>query len=84
RCYTGRCAWGITTQDPKLRSRLDPEEGARRVSNLLLAWSIELKEILGAAGINSIESLRGNRDRLRGYGLDHTTLEILGVQPAGR
>ncbi|MGZ4922817.1 MAG: FMN-binding glutamate synthase family protein, partial [Halobacteriota archaeon] len=84
RCYTGRCAWGITTQDPKLRSRLDPEAGARRVSNLLLAWSIELKEILGAAGINSIESLRGNRDRLRGYGLDHTTLEILGIQPAGR
>jgi glutamate synthase domain-containing protein 2 len=84
RCYTGRCAWGITTQDPKLRSRLDPEAGARRVSNLLLAWSIELKEILGAAGINSIESLRGNRDRLRGYGLDHTTLEILGVQHAGR
>jgi len=74
---------GIATQDPELRSRLDPVEGAQRVSNLLLAWSIELKEILGAAGINSIESLRGNRDRLRGYGLDHTTLEILGVQPAG-
>jgi len=83
RCYTGKCAWGIATQDPELRSRLDPVEGAQRVSNLLLAWSIELKEILGAAGINSIESLRGNRDRLRGYGLDHTTLEILGVQPAG-
>lgn len=83
RCYTGKCAWGIATQDPRLRSRLDPVEGAQRVSNLLLAWSIELKEILGAAGINSIESLRGNRDRLRGYGLDHTTLEILGVQPAG-
>jgi glutamate synthase domain-containing protein 2 len=83
RCYTGKCAWGIATQDPKLRSRLDPADGAKRVSNLLLAWSIELKEILGAAGINSIESLRGNRDRLRGYGLDHTTLEILGVQPAG-
>ena len=83
RCYTGKCAWGIATQDPRLRSRLDPAEGAQRVSNLLLAWSMELKEILGAAGINSIESLRGNRDRLRGYGLDDTTLEILGVQPAG-
>jgi glutamate synthase domain-containing protein 2 len=83
RCYTGKCAWGIATQEPELRSRLDPVEGAQRVSNLLLAWSIELKEILGAAGINSIESLRGNRDRLRGYGLDHTTLDILGVQPAG-
>jgi len=83
RCYTGKCAWGIATQDPQLRSRLDVEEGARRVSNLLSAWSIELKEILGAAGINSIESLRGNRDRLRGFGLDHTSLEILGVEAAG-
>ncbi len=82
-CYTGKCAWGIATQEPKLRARLDPAVGAQRVSNLLSAWAIELKEILGAAGINSIESLRGNRDRLRGYGLDHTTLEILGVQPAG-
>jgi glutamate synthase domain-containing protein 2 len=82
-CYTGKCAWGIATQDPRLRSRLNPLEGAQRVSNLLLAWSMELKEILGAAGINAIESLRGNRDRLRGYGLDHTTLEILGVQHAG-
>jgi glutamate synthase domain-containing protein 2 len=82
-CYTGKCAWGIATQDPRLRQRLNPSEGAQRVSNLLLAWSMELKEILGAAGINAIESLRGNRDRLRGYGLDHTTLEILGVQHAG-
>ncbi len=82
-CYTGKCAWGIATQDPRLRARLDPAEGAQRVSNLLSAWAIELKEILGAAGINSIESLRGNRDRLRGYGLDSTTLEILGVQHAG-
>jgi glutamate synthase domain-containing protein 2 len=83
RCYTDKCAWGIATQDPHLRSRLDVDEGASRVSNLLSAWSIELKEILGAAGINSIESLRGNRDRLRGFGLDHTSLEILGVDAAG-
>ncbi len=83
RCYTGKCAWGIATQDPQLRSRLDVDEGATRVSNLLSAWSIELKEILGAAGINSIESLRGNRERLRGLGLNHTSLEILGVEAAG-
>lgn len=78
-----KCAWGIATQDPQLRSRLDVDEGATRVSNLLSAWSIELKEILGAAGINSIESLRGNRERLRGLGLNHTSLEILGVEAAG-
>ncbi|MEW6546384.1 MAG: glutamate synthase-related protein [Bacillota bacterium] len=84
RCYTGRCAWGITTQDPELVSRLDVEAAAWRLTNLLRAWSLEIKEMLGAMGINAIESLRGNRDRLRGVGLDPLTLEILGVQPAGR
>ncbi|MDF1558446.1 MAG: hypothetical protein P1P80_09795 [ANME-2 cluster archaeon] len=34
-------------------------------------------------GVNSIESLRGSRERLRGVGLDKETLEILGVKPAG-
>lgn len=84
KCYTGRCAWGITTQDPELVSRLDPEAAARRLTNLLRAWSLEIKEMLGAMGINAIESLRGNRDRLRSVGLDPLTLEILGVQPAGK
>lgn len=84
RCYTGRCAWGITTQDPELASRLDPEAAALRLGNLLRAWGLEIKEMLGAMGINAIESLRGNRDRLRGLGLDSLTLDILGVQPAGR
>ncbi len=40
--------------------------------------------MLGALGINAIESLRGNRERLRGIGLDEKTLEILGIKPAGR
>jgi len=84
KCHTGRGAWGITTQDPELVSRLDPEAAARRLTNLLRAWSLEIKEMLGAMGINAIESLRGNRDRLRGLGLDPLTLEILGVQPAGK
>ncbi|MFQ6051968.1 MAG: glutamate synthase-related protein [Candidatus Hydrothermarchaeota archaeon] len=84
RCFTGKCSWGIATQDPNLVKRLDPEIGAQRVANLINAWSIELKEILGALGLNSIESLRGNRERLRGIGLDHTMLEILDVEPVGR
>ncbi len=41
------------------------------------------KEFLGALGVNSIESMRGSRERLRGLGLDAQTLEILGVKPAG-
>ena len=83
KCYTGRCSWGITTQDPALTRRLNPYHGAQRVANLLRGWSAELEEILGAMGVNAIESLRGSRERLRGVGLDEKTLEILGVKPAG-
>ncbi|NIM07126.1 MAG: FMN-binding glutamate synthase family protein [Armatimonadetes bacterium] len=83
KCYTGRCSWGITTQDPQLTRRLDPNVGAQRLVNLVKAWSEELEEMLGALGVNSIESLRGSRERLRGIQLDRTTLEVLGVKPAG-
>jgi glutamate synthase domain-containing protein 2 len=83
-CYTGKCPWGIATQDPKLRKRLNPEKGAIAASNLIKGWSHELKEILGALGLNSIESLRGNRDRLRGVGLTQAELDVLGVLQAGK
>lgn len=63
--------------------RLDPAEGEQRLVNLLHAWGLEIKEVLGALGMNSIESLRGNRERLRGIDLDATTLDILGIKPAG-
>jgi glutamate synthase domain-containing protein 2 len=64
--------------------RLDPHEGAERLTNLINAWSLELKEVLGALGVNSIESLRGSRERLRGIELTRDTLDILGIKPAGR
>lgn len=84
KCNTGNCSWGIATQKPHLTARLDPEVGAQRLTNLLSAWGHEIQEVLGALGINSIESLRGNRERLRGIGLDEKTLDILGIKPAGR
>lgn len=83
-CHTGKCSWGLATQKPELTRRLDPEEGAQRLVNLVTAWSHELKEILGAMGVNAIESLRGSRERLRAVNLDEQTCEILGVKPAGR
>lgn len=83
KCHTGCCSWGICTQRPELTRRLDPEWGAARLVNLVRAWTHEIAEVLGALGVNAIESLRGNRDRLRGLGLDATTLDILGVRPAG-
>ena len=84
KCYTGNCSWGITSQRPELTARLDPEVYGERLSNLIKAWSHELQEILGALGVNSVESLRGSRERLRGIGLDEQTLDILGVKPVGR
>jgi glutamate synthase domain-containing protein 2 len=83
-CHTGKCAWGICTPDPRLTKRVNPDIGARRLSNLLRGWSLELKDILGGMGINALESLRGNRLHLRGVGLTDTELEILGVRMAGR
>jgi glutamate synthase domain-containing protein 2 len=83
KCYTGNCAWGIATQRPELTRRLNPDVGSQRLCNLLTAWGHELKEVLGSLGVNSIESLRGSRERLRGVGLDKETLDILGVKPAG-
>jgi len=82
-CHTGKCAWGICTTDLALTKRINPDIGARRLSNLLRGWSLELKEILGGMGINALESLRGNRLHLRGVGLTDTELEILGVRMAG-
>ncbi|MEM4545827.1 MAG: glutamate synthase-related protein [Nitrososphaerota archaeon] len=83
RCYTGKCPWGIATTDPRISKRLNPEEASRRLVNLLNAWSIEIKEMLGGMGINAIESLRGNREQLRGVGLSESELKILNVKPAG-
>jgi len=83
RCYTGKCPWGIATTDPEISKRLDPDVAAKRLMNLLQAWSWEIKEMMGGMGINAIESLRGNRLHLRGVGLTDTELRVLGVKMAG-
>ncbi|MDV2480688.1 4Fe-4S dicluster domain-containing protein [Methanoculleus sp. Wushi-C6] len=82
-CYRGLCPWGIATQRPDLVARLNPDEASTQVANLIHAWTLELSELLGAAGINSIESLRGNRDRLRGYMLDESLMQVLDVKTVG-
>jgi len=82
-CYRGLCPWGIATQRPDLVSRLDPAVESEHVANLIGGWTHELAELMGAAGINSIESLRGNRDRLRGYMLDENMLNVLDIRAVG-
>ncbi|HHV96887.1 MAG TPA: FMN-binding glutamate synthase family protein [Clostridiaceae bacterium] len=82
-CYTGKCNWGIATQNPDLAKRLNPKVASTKLVNLLTAWANEMKEMLGGMGINAIESLRGNRLMLRGIGLNDRELNILGIKAAG-
>lgn len=49
-CHTGRCPVGVTTQDPELMKRLDIEEGAERVENLLWAMTLEIQMLARACG----------------------------------
>jgi glutamate synthase domain-containing protein 2 len=82
-CHGGKCNWGIATQVPELTKRLNPDIGYKRLVNLLKAWQHEIMEMMGGMGINSIESLKGNRLMLRGVGLNEKELDILGIRHAG-
>ena len=82
-CNTGKCNWGIATQRADLVKRLNPEIAYKRLVNLVHAWDHEIKEMMGGMGINSLESLRGNRLMLRGIGLNQKELDILGIMHAG-
>jgi len=82
-CYTGKCPWGIATNDPWIAKRVNPDIATERLVNLLHGWSLEIKDIMGGMGINAIESLRGNRLALRGVALTDTELKVLGVKMAG-
>ncbi len=83
RCYTGKCPWGIATNDPYLAKRINPEIAHEKLANLIRGWGHEIQEMLGGMGLNALESLRGNRDKLRGVGLNGTELQILGIKHAG-
>ncbi len=83
RCHSGKCPWGLTTNDPIIGKRLDEDWAVERLSNLVDGWHHEMKEIMGLNGIYDIGSFRGNRLVLRGVGISDKELEILGVKHAG-
>jgi len=84
KCYTGICNCGICTTDPYLSKRINPDVGSRRLVSLLDGWSLEIKEMLGGMGINALESLRGNREVLRGVSLSQWEMDVLGIRGAGQ
>ncbi|MEW6624961.1 MAG: glutamate synthase-related protein [Bacillota bacterium] len=83
RCHSGKCPWGITTNEDYLSSRLDVDWAEERLTNLIEGWHHEMQEIMGLNGIYDIGSFRGNRLLLRGIGLTDKELEILGIKHAG-
>ena len=56
-CHTGRCPVGITTQDPVLEQRLEPETGARWVKNYLQTLTMELTTLARACGKQNVHHL---------------------------
>ncbi len=49
-CNIGVCPKGITSQDPRLYRRLDPEKVAERVVDFYLAFDTELRKIFAPLG----------------------------------
>ncbi len=49
-CNIGKCPRGITTQDPRLYRRLDPDVVAQRVVEVFKSVDIELKKIFAPMG----------------------------------
>jgi glutamate synthase domain-containing protein 2 len=56
-CHTGKCPVGITTQDPILEKRLEPEEGARRLRNYLKVLTMEVTTLARACGKSNVHHL---------------------------
>jgi glutamate synthase domain-containing protein 2 len=55
--HEGRDPAGISTQDPKLAARLDPELGGRRLANYLRVLTLEAQTIARACGKSHVHNL---------------------------
>jgi glutamate synthase domain-containing protein 2 len=55
--HTGRDPAGITTQDPELVARLDTDQAAQRVYNLLHAMTLELQMLARGCGKTDVHNL---------------------------
>ena len=75
-CNTGLCPTGITTQEPALTRRLDPEKVAQNIVNYYLAMDQEFKKLLAPIGNSSLPV--GRSDAL--ISTDRAVAERLQIQ----
>ena len=58
-CHIGNCPYGITSQVPELRARLDPVEAGQHLANFITATAEELKILTMLSGHSDIRELSG-------------------------
>lgn len=56
-CHKGTCPFGIATQDPELRARLDVDDAATRIANFITAATREVQALARICGKHSIHDL---------------------------
>jgi glutamate synthase domain-containing protein 2 len=78
-CQKGNCPYGITSQRPELRARLDPAEGGRRLANFLRACAEEIKILTMLSGHSRTADL--SPEDLRA--MDLNTAAITGLKLIG-
>ena len=76
---TGKCPYGIATQDPRLRARLIPEEAGDRLANFIRATAEEVKILTMLSGHDDIKDL--SQEDLRA--MDYDTAAITGLKLIG-
>ena len=78
-CLRGKCPYGITSQDPELRKRLEPERAAEKLVNFIKATVDEVKMLTMLSGHNDIREL--SKEDLRALNINTAT--ITGVKLIG-
>ena len=68
RCHEGKCAFGIGTQDPERRKKLDIDDAARKVANYIQGMTYEAVLIAKAAGKTALANME--REDLRSMTLE--------------
>jgi len=74
-CYMGKCPFGITTQDPELRKKLNIDDASKKVVNFLKACNEEVKMVAAAVGKKNIHEL--DKEDLRSLSL--IVSQIIGI-----
>ena len=78
-CQKGNCPYGITSQKPELRARLDPVEAGQKLANFIHACAEEVKILTMLSGHNSISELSTEDIRA----MDLNTAALTGLKLVG-